>query len=46
MLGSPIGLALSALITSSLLRWTVIIVSSLGLIFALVFHLTRNDHKI
>jgi len=43
---SPIGFALAALISSSLLRWFVIAFSVLGCIFALIFRLTRPDDEI
>jgi RHS repeat-associated protein len=41
LLGSPIGCALAALISSSLLRWLVVVLSVWGCIFALVFRLSR-----
>jgi len=44
--GSPIGFAISALITSSQLRWLVLIVSILGCVFAIVFRLTRPHDEI
>ena len=43
---SPIGFALSALISSSLLRWVVVTVSVLGCLFALLFRLIRPDGEI
>jgi hypothetical protein len=46
MWGSPIGTALCALITSSLLRWILIACSLLGLTFALIFRFTRKDDEI
>jgi hypothetical protein len=44
--GSPIGFALAALISSSLLRWLVVGLSVLGCIFAVIFRLTRPDDEI
>ena len=44
--GSPIGFALAALISSSLLRWLVVGLSVLGCVFALIFRLTRPDDEI
>ena len=44
--GSPIGFALAALISSSLLRWLVVCVSVLGCVFAVIFRLTRPDDEI
>lgn len=46
LLGSPIGFALAALISSSLLRWFVVALSALGCLFALIFRLTRPDGEI
>lgn len=46
LLGSPIGFALAALITSSLLRWLVIVLSVWGCIFALIFRLSRPRDEI
>jgi hypothetical protein len=46
LLGSPIGFALAALISSSLLRWLVIALSVWGCIFALVFRLSRPRDEI
>jgi hypothetical protein len=43
---SPIGFALAALISSSLLRWLVVVLSVLGCLFALVFRLTRHRDEI
>jgi hypothetical protein len=43
---SPIGFALSALISSNLLRWVVVTVSVLGCLFALFFRLIRPDGEI
>jgi hypothetical protein len=44
--GSPIGFALAALISSSLLRWLVVGLSVLGCAFAAIFRLTRPDDEI
>ncbi len=44
--GSPIGFALAALISSSLLRWLVLVLSILGCSFALIFRLTRPHDEI
>lgn len=44
--GSPIGFALAALISSSLLRWLVVALSLLGCLFAVIFRLTRPDDEI
>jgi len=44
--GSPIGFAISALITSSLLRWLVITASVLGCLFAVLFRLSRPHDEI
>jgi hypothetical protein len=44
--GSPIGFALAALISSSLLRWLVVGLSVLGCVFAVIFRLTRPDDEI
>jgi hypothetical protein len=41
LLGSPIGFALAALISSSLLRSLVVVLSVLGCFFALIFRITR-----
>jgi hypothetical protein len=46
LLGSPIGFALAALISSSLLRWLVIVLSVWGCIFALIFRLSRPRDEI
>jgi hypothetical protein len=46
LLGSPIGFAVAALISSSLLRWLVVILSGLGCLFALIFRLTRPHDEI
>jgi hypothetical protein len=46
LLGSPIGFALAALISSSLLRWFVVALSALGCLFALIFRLARPDDEI
>ena len=43
---SPIGFALSVLLSSSLLRWIVVMVSVLGCLFALFFRLIRPDGEI
>jgi hypothetical protein len=43
---SPIGFALAALISSSLLRWLVLVLSGLGCLFALIFRLTRHHDEI
>jgi len=43
---SPIGFALAALISSSLLRWLVLVLSILGCLFALIFRLTRPHDEI
>jgi hypothetical protein len=43
---SPIGFAVSALISSSLLRWSVVAISVLGCLFAVIFRLTRPDDEI
>jgi hypothetical protein len=43
---SPIGFAVSALIRSSLLRWSVVAISVLGCLFAVIFRLTRPDDEI
>lgn len=44
--GSPIGFAVAALISSSLLRWAVIALSVLGCLFAVIFRFTRPDDEI
>lgn len=44
--GSPIGFAIAALISSSLLRWLVVGLSVLGCVFAVIFRLTRPDDQI
>jgi len=44
--GSPIGFALAALISSSLLRCLVVALSLLGCLFAVIFRLTRPDDEI
>jgi len=44
--GSPIGFALAALISSSLLRWLVVALSVLGCFFAIIFRLTRPHDEI
>jgi hypothetical protein len=44
--GSPIGFAIAALISSSLLRWLVVGLSVLGCVFAVIFRLTRPDDEI
>lgn len=44
--GSPIGFAIAALISSSLLRWLVVGLSVLGCVFAVIFRLTRPDNEI
>lgn len=44
--GSPIGFAITALISSSLLRWLVVGLSVLGCVFAVIFRLTRPDDEI
>jgi len=41
LLGSPIGFALAALISSSPIRWVVVVLSVWGCIFALIFRLAR-----
>jgi hypothetical protein len=46
LLGSPIGFAVAALISSSLLRWSVVVLSGLGCLFALIFRLIRPDNEI
>jgi hypothetical protein len=46
LLGSPIGFALTALISSSLLRWLVVVLSILGCFFALLFRITRPHDEI
>jgi hypothetical protein len=46
MWGSPIGTALCAFITSSVLRWILIACSILGLIFALIFRFSRKHDEI
>jgi len=43
---SPIGFALAALISSSLLRWLVVVLSVLGCLFALIFRLTRHHDEV
>jgi hypothetical protein len=43
--GSPIGFAIAALISASLLRWLVIGLSVLGCVFAVIFRLTRADDE-
>jgi len=43
---SPIGFAISALIRSSLLRWSVVAISVLGCVFAVIFRLTRPGDEI
>ena len=43
---SPIGLVVSALITSSLFRWLLLVLSALGCLFALIFRLTRPTDEI
>lgn len=44
--GSPIGFALAALISSSLLRWSVVALSVLGCFFAVIFRFTRPHDEI
>jgi hypothetical protein len=44
--GSPIGFALAALVSSSLLRWLVVALSVLGCFFAIIFRLTRPHDEI
>ena len=46
LLGSPIGFALAALISSSLIRWVVVVLSVWGCIFALIFRLARPRDEI
>lgn len=46
LLGSPIGFALASLISSSLLRWLVVVLSVWGCIFALIFRLSRPHDEI
>jgi hypothetical protein len=46
MWGSPIGTALSAFITSSLLRWILIACSILGVTFAVIFRFKRKNDEI
>jgi hypothetical protein len=43
---SPIGFVLAAFINSSLLRWSVVAISVLGCLFALIFRITRPHDEI
>ena len=43
LLGSPIGFALAALISSSLIRWLVVVLTVWGCTFALIFALSTLD---
>src|SRR5215472_16606980 len=46
LLGSPVGFALAAFISSSLIRWVVVVLSVWGCIFALIFRLSRPRDEI
>ena len=46
MWGSPIGTALCAVVTTSSLRWILIVCSILGLIFALILRFARKNDEI
>jgi len=43
---SPIGFVVATLITSSMFRWLVLVLSALGCLFALIFRLSRPPDEI